>query len=135
MPPPARGEKFVPSHRADQASGLCAPNRIAYHGCAEEIAEKVLAEGRFFPSTNTYDWLGAGIYFWEYAPYRALRWAEELQRRRGSTPAVLGATIRLGRCLNLLDIEDAQKLLLTYQKIAESYGERRLPRNTDTGAH
>ena len=43
--------------------------------------------------------------------------------------------LRLGRCLNLLDTEDAQKLLLMYQKLVEAYGERRLPRNTDTGAH
>lgn len=108
---------------------------IAYHGCSEEIAERILAEGKFFSSTNTYDWLGAGIYFWEYAPNRALRWAEELQKRRGGTPAVIGVTIRLGHCLNLLDTANTQKLALTYQRVSASYGTRRLPRNTDTGAH
>ena len=108
---------------------------IAYHGCSEEIAEKVLSDGCFLSSTNTYDWLGAGIYFWEYAPNRALRWAQELQKSRGGSPAVLGVTIRLGRCLNLLDTAKAPILARTYQDIVENLETRRLPRNTDTGAH
>ena len=42
-------------------------------------------------STNAYDWLGEGIYFWEYAPNRALDWAKK--RFRSQEPAIVGVTI------------------------------------------
>lgn len=51
-------------------------------------------------SQNTYDWLGHGMYFWEGNPARALNWAKKTKVKK---PAVLGAIIKLGRCLNLLD--------------------------------
>src|SRR5439155_1194366 len=50
------------------------------------------------------DWLGHGIYFWEDSYLRALRWAEEESKkshRKIDLPAVIGATIELGNCLNL----------------------------------
>src|SRR5437667_12577817 len=67
---------------------------IGYHSCSQEAAEQILAEQRFLPSTKTYDWLGEGVYFWEYAPYRALDWAILRCARLGGEPAVLRATIR-----------------------------------------
>ena len=133
---PPLPEKTLPDSAPSYKRPAFAPRTvIAYHGCSEEIAERILAEGKFFPSTNTYDWLGAGIYFWEYAPNRALRWAEEQKKRRGGSPAVVGATIRLGRCLNLLDSAKAPILARSYNDIISNLGTRRLPRNTNTGAH
>jgi len=42
---------------------------FAYHGCDSTVAELVLlGHFRLEPSHNDYDWLGAGIYFWEYGP-------------------------------------------------------------------
>ncbi len=41
---------------------------IGYHGCPRESAERILEEQLFLPSTKVYDWLGEGVYFWEYAP-------------------------------------------------------------------
>jgi hypothetical protein len=78
---------------------------LGYHGCPRRTAEQVLSgEVTLSPSRNEYDWLGSGIYFWEHNPRRALEWA---QSQRGNTkPAVLGAIIDLGRCLNLLDTEN-----------------------------
>lgn len=108
---------------------------LGYHGCTAETAQRILTEGRFAISTNTYDWLGEGAYFWEYAPYRALEWAMRRCRISGGEPVVLGATIRLGRCLNLLDIEHSSGLSLAYNQFAENLGKRRMPRNTETGAH
>ena len=58
------------------------------------------------PSANDYDWLGSGIYFWEYGPDRGLDWAREISKRypnRIRRPAVLGALIHLGACFDLLD--------------------------------
>lgn len=45
---------------------------VGYHGCSMEAAEQILAQQRFLPSQRAYDWLDEGVYFWEYAPYRAL---------------------------------------------------------------
>ena len=45
---------------------------IAYHGCDTATAEQLLAGGSFQKSENKYDWLGEGIYFWEFGPDRAL---------------------------------------------------------------
>ena len=44
---------------------------IGYHGCDETVAEQLLDTGVFKPSTNAYDWLGHGIYFWEWGLDRA----------------------------------------------------------------
>ena len=83
---------------------------IGYHGCSRNNADRILVENWFLPSTKTYDWLGEGVYFWEYAPYRALEWAKAKCAPSGEEPAVIRATIRLGRCLNMLDfVEDPMK--------------------------
>jgi hypothetical protein len=39
---------------------------IGYHACAQPIAERLLQGEPFRPSTNDWDWLGHGVYFWEY---------------------------------------------------------------------
>ncbi len=37
---------------------------IGYQGCSRPVAETIRMEGRFLASTNAYDGLGEGIYFW-----------------------------------------------------------------------
>jgi len=60
---------------------------IAYHGCDEALADRVLRTGETLKvSENDYDWLGTGIYFWEFGPDRAMAWAEELHRRYPTLP-------------------------------------------------
>ncbi len=88
---------------------------LGFHGCDEAIANKVFAgKSRLKKSTNEWDWLGSGIYFWENNPQRALEYARHLKRHpeRGSIPvnkpAVVGAVIDLGYCLNLLDEKSIQ---------------------------
>lgn len=56
-------------------------------------------------SRNEYDWLGNGLYFWEDSYSRALRWAQTDTSGKIKKPAVLGAIIDLGNCLNLIDAE------------------------------
>jgi hypothetical protein len=77
---------------------------MAYHGCDAATAERLLAGEPFRASENDYDWLGSGIYFWEYGVDRALRFAHE-QKRRGKVqhPAVVGAIVQLGNCFDLMD--------------------------------
>lgn len=39
---------------------------IGFHGCDESTFEKVLNQKQMLhSSTNSYDWLGNGMYFWE----------------------------------------------------------------------
>ncbi len=83
---------------------------LGFHGCDQAIGEAILAgQVELRPSTNPYDWLGGGSYFWENDPERALDFAKLLakgKRRSASSikdPFVIGAVLDLGDCLNLLD--------------------------------
>jgi hypothetical protein len=100
-----------------------------------DVADRILSGRLFLPSTKAYDWLGEGVYFWEYAPYRALDWATSKCKSEGGTPAVIRATIKLGRCLNLLDIEHIPGLTEIHALFVNILGEENLPRNTERGAH
>ncbi|TNE50890.1 MAG: hypothetical protein EP343_07000 [Deltaproteobacteria bacterium] len=85
---------------------------VGYHGCDRETLERVLLYGEsLYPSVNPYDWLGNGVYFWEYGPQRALEFAYEQQLRgKIQNPAVLGAYIHLGRCFDLTDTQNTYQL-------------------------
>jgi hypothetical protein len=78
---------------------------VGYHGCDESFAKHVLhGRKKLKPSVNDYDWLGNGIYFWEYGAHRAYEWAKWKAARGGiHKPAVIGALIQLGTCFDLLD--------------------------------
>jgi hypothetical protein len=82
---------------------------IGYHGCDRNVVERIVAgKDSLKPSQNAWEWLGHGIYFWEDSPARALRWTKTTARPPGNNvrfPAVLGAVIDLGNCLNLADAE------------------------------
>ena len=82
--------------------GLTAGIVLGYHGCDEAVAEALLAGSPFELSDNDYDWLGCGAYFWEADPIRGRQWAD-VQKLRGKLekPAVIGAIINLGLCLDL----------------------------------
>src|SRR5437867_3925442 len=87
---------------------------IGYHGCDAELAGEVLAGKALLKvSANLYDWLGKGIYFWEHGPQRAYEWAIQQATLSGTkvkAPAVLGARINLGVCLDLLDTANTRLL-------------------------
>ena len=113
------------------------PNLIlAFHGCDRLVAQKVLnGETMLKSSTNKYDWLGHGVYFWENSPSRALEFAEHLQQNpqksKGNIvePAVIGAVIHLGFCLDLLDYGNLQLLKEGYNALA--YKTSNLPQNKE----
>lgn len=101
---------------------------LGFHGCDRDAAEEVLSGRRshLVHSSNEYDWLGGGIYFWERDPRRALSWACESQRAKRTarpvqTPYVVGAVIELGRCCNLLDFDTLEELLRANKFIEEVY--------------
>jgi hypothetical protein len=106
---------------------------LGFHGCDRAVADRVIAgRQRLRASANDYDWLGAGIYFWESDATRTREWAHELRRRgKLDRPAVVGAVIDLGQCLNLLD-RQYLKLVASAYRFLKNDAERTgtpLPRN------
>lgn len=95
---------------------------FGYHGCDESIVTAVLNGEPLKPSVNDYDWLGHGIYFWETSVARAQHWAHEmsiLNSSRIKKPAVIGAIIHLGYCLNLTDPDSSKLVEFAYQNYLE----------------
>jgi hypothetical protein len=109
---------------------------VGYHGCDENIAKRVLSgKTRLRASNNDYDWLGPGIYFWADSPERAAHWAREQHKRNASVvkkPAVVGAYIHPGHCLNLTDFGVSEELVAAYNifsKVSKASGSP-LPTNS-----
>ena len=99
---------------------------LGFHGCDRAVADAVVC-GReeLRASENDYDWLGHGSYFWENDPHRALAYARLLQAypNRGRVsidePAVLGAVIDPGHCLNLMESAALSLLREAYEALCE----------------
>ncbi len=98
---------------------------IGFHGCDKAICDKIV-NGKISlnPSENLYDWLGNGIYFWENNQQRALEFAKELKEtNRGNInkPAVVGAIIDMGYCLDLLDTEYLKLVSDSHTTLLQTY--------------
>jgi hypothetical protein len=110
---------------------------VGYHGCDAAVAARVLAgKVGLNLSSNAYDWLGQGIYFWEHGPHRAYEWAIEQARLGGAkvrNPSVLAAKIKLGVCLDLLDTANTRLLGWWYGRFRFSMRQNGvpLPKNRD----
>ena len=98
---------------------------LGFHGCDKSVADKVIKDGEMLKSsTNDYDWLGSGIYFWEQNYQRALDWAKECAanpRSSITTPAVVGAIIDLGLCLDMLNSSSIHELKAHYEYFESLY--------------
>ncbi len=103
-----------------------------FHGTNSKSAERIMQDG-FQMSRNAYDWLGDGVYFFQDAPQRAWQWAVE---RYGNSAAMIGATIHLVDCIDLLDVGWYSVMSDTYNSYLRSHRNsgRTLPEQT-TGAH
>lgn len=95
---------------------------LGYHGCDRRVAEEAIA-GRLslLGSDRAYDWLGPGVYFWEADPQRALEWAKDRAAQgQLKDPAVLGAVIDLGNCLDLGVRADIEMLVAAHDSLIET---------------
>ena len=97
---------------------------IGFHGCDREVAKLIVSgDKKMLPSSNNYDWLGHGFYFWENNLTRAYQFANEQMERFEKTlikskvefPAVIGSVIDLGNCLDLLDADNLQIVKRSYE--------------------
>ena len=113
---------------------------LGFHGCDESIVQKVLTgEEPLKRSVNNYDWLGHGIYFWENSASRAIEFATHLQKysnhskEKITKPAVIGAVINLGYCLDLLDFDNLQLLKRSFQMMRKLSKSSDFPQNKSIG--
>lgn len=109
---------------------------VGYHGTQLSVALDIVNRKRLFrPSQNDDDWLGHGIYFWEYAPQQAYWWAEKRKKRQNwdEPIAILGSMIRLGFCFDLLDPYNVKYLKEIYKEYRETEiaAERPIPENVN----
>ena len=110
-----------------------------FHAIDKSAGLKILnQEDQFKRSSNEYDWLGPGIYFWENNLERAYQYAQQDSNRPDSQikePFVLGTVLELGNCLDLLDQKYNDFLGYAYSqlKIALSEQDKPLPSNRNMG--
>jgi hypothetical protein len=112
---------------------------LGFHGCDESVVWNVLkGKAVLKQSSNNYDWLGHGVYFWENSPSRAMEFAQHLQNfpKRSKAviikPAVIGAVIDLGACFDLLDYQNLQLLKTGYQILSKTE-KQKIPQNKSIG--
>jgi hypothetical protein len=109
---------------------------VGYHGTRLSTALDIVARKRSFKrSENEDDWLGHGVYFWEYAPQQAFWWAERRKKRQDwkEPIAILAAMIRLGFCFDLLDpynVKYLRQIHDQYVELEELAG-REVPQNAN----
>ena len=110
-------------------------NLIGFHGCDLSVANKLINQPDDIKiSTENYDWLGHGLYFWENNYTRALEWAEDKKARgKISTPSVVGAVIQLGHCCDFLDSKFTRMIQHFHLIMVEEYKSAgiMLPENVD----
>ncbi len=105
---------------------------IGYHGTLKSTALEIVAGDRTFKySRNNNDWLGHGVYFWEYAPQQAWQWAAHRYKKQRRPIAVIGAMIRLGACLDLLDPDNSKRVVTIHKQMLKAFEEsgETAPRN------
>ena len=104
-----------------------------FYSCDKNLAMSVLmGKKNLNKSTNPWDWLGNGVYFWEQNPSRALEYAIEnskgnqFNKVKIGTPFVLGAIVELGECLNLVDQDGIQIVEEAYKGLEKTINEANL---------
>jgi hypothetical protein len=115
---------------------------LAYHGCDKKVGERILAgKAEVCSSSNPYDWLGHGAYFWENSQARASHWAQYLKDHPGVSnakikePFALGAIIDPGHCLDLTTREAVEPLKSAYDDLLEGVKALGLPMPQNEPSH
>src|SRR5688572_3807752 len=114
---------------------------IGFHSCDREVGMRVLnGSDDLKASNNSWDWLGMGIYFWEFDPHRALNYAIESSQGKQfnkvpiKVPFVLGSIIELRSCLNLVETSSLQLLRAAYDSLKQVFemAGRQMPKNKES---
>lgn len=111
---------------------------LGFHGTDADIVERLVSRklDHLEQSEGSYEWLGPGIYFWENDPQRALEWARDGRaKHRARTPAVVGAIIDRGYCLDLTTRIGCDEVAEASQTLVASYAASGIPLVQNTGGH
>ena len=103
---------------------------LGYHGCDSSVADELVQGSGFKSSSNDHDWLGPGIYFWEANPKRGLDFAHELKnlgRGEVDAPAVVGAVIDLGWCLDLTSQAGIEYFVAAHKELEYAHQKIKTP--------
>ncbi|MDR1067629.1 MAG: hypothetical protein LBL36_00075 [Clostridiales Family XIII bacterium] len=108
----------------------CSGLILGFHGCSKDVYGAVIRDSKpLSPSTNSYDWLGSGIYFWENSYMRANDWA--INRFGEENAAVIGAVIDLSSCFDLTDYSNTEYVREAYNSLVVDIKNngKEMPRN------
>lgn len=108
---------------------------IGFHGCDEDVRNRIISGESLRASKNNWDWLGSGIYFWQGNYERALHYAKNPPPKvKIKTPSVLGAVFTLGNCLDLTDKKWLDHVKYSFDTVKRSFEAVRtpLPENVNT---
>src|SRR5574344_953252 len=95
-----------------------------FHGCDQTVKDKILNGEHWIPSSNKWDWLGSGIYFWEYDQKRAMDWAiaaSQSSMYSINKPAVIGAKLNLKYCLDMTTQQSIEVARSGYISLKNQY--------------
>jgi hypothetical protein len=109
---------------------------LGYHGCPASVADQLISgTGTFKAKDEDYHWLGPGIYFWQANPRRALKFAEEKRARENGRwePAVVGAAIDTGLCLDLSTEAGVIRIRAAYDLLKATFEEAGEPLPSNSG--
>lgn len=109
---------------------------LGFHGTERALVEDLVSgkADHLEKSAGLHEWLGHGIYFWENDPQRGLEWAEDGNaRKKIQRPAVVGAILDLGFCLDLTTRPALEEVSATYAMLRESYELNGLPLPANAG--
>jgi len=106
---------------------------IGFHGTTVESANRLVAGESFRTSDSDDDWLGKGIYFWEYAPKQAWWWARSYKKL--GEPAVVGSIIWSGNCFDLLDPWNLKTLREFHGSLVDRWTEENIEIPTNARHH
>ncbi|WPQ65167.1 hypothetical protein SIO70_09955 [Chitinophaga sancti] len=102
---------------------------LGFHGCDQSIRDQIiLGQIRMKASHNGYDWLGSGMYFWQNNYARAIDFAKNPPgKSKIENPAVLGAALSLGNCLDLTDKLHIDKIRESYHFLKDTFSKTNTP--------
>lgn len=111
---------------------------LGFHGNEKATVDAVISgeKAHLRKSEGKYEWLGHGIYFWENDPQHGLEWAKNGNtKKKINEPAVVGALIDLGQCLDLTTRTGLDEVKKAYETLRDIYEKatKQLPIN-DGGA-
>lgn len=92
---------------------------IGYHGTDRTSAEAILKEKNFLPSGTWQDWLGRGVYFFEFDPHQAFMITKARKGCPEDKIVVLKSQILSEKFLDLLT-DDDRKFLENFAKELET---------------